>query len=100
MAESSMTAPTAVHDLAVPTWKTPRAILLGLVPLVLLIGVMAAIFATDGGLGDRTAPFATSQKLLTLAPRAQLTAVEGLGHRRLLTDAAVMARVADWCRPA
>lgn len=51
-------------------------------------------------LGDRTAPFATSQKLLTLAPRAQLTAVEGLGHRRLLTDAAVMARVADWCRPA
>jgi zinc transporter ZupT len=56
MAESSMTAPTAVHDLAVPTWKTPRAILLGLVPLVLLIGVMAAIFATDGGLGDRTAP--------------------------------------------
>jgi pimeloyl-ACP methyl ester carboxylesterase len=51
-------------------------------------------------MGDRTAPFATSQKLLTLAPRAQLTAVEGLGHRRLLTDAAVMARVTDWCRPA
>lgn len=51
-------------------------------------------------LGDRIAPFANSQKLLTLAPKAQLMAVEGLGHRRILTDTAVIARVTDWCRPA
>src|SRR5688572_25749530 len=56
MSESTVTAPSKVHDLSIPAWKTPRAILLGLVPLILLIGVMAAIFATDGGLGDRTAP--------------------------------------------
>lgn len=49
-------------------------------------------------LGDRTAPFANSQKLLTLAPKAQLMAVEGLGHRRVLSDTAVIARVTDWCR--
>lgn len=50
-------------------------------------------------LGDRTAPFANSQKLLTLAPKAQLMAVEGLGHRRILTDITVIARVTDWCKP-
>ncbi|MEA2524217.1 MAG: zinc transporter, family [Thermomicrobiales bacterium] len=35
---------------------TPRSLLLALVPLLLLAGVMALIFATDAGLGDRTAP--------------------------------------------
>jgi pimeloyl-ACP methyl ester carboxylesterase len=49
--------------------------------------------------GDRAAPFGTSQRLLTLAPRAQLLAVEGLGHKRILADAAVVARVRDWCKP-
>lgn len=38
------------------TWKSPRTILLGLTPLVLLAGVMAVILATNGGLGKRTAP--------------------------------------------
>lgn len=56
MTESSETAPTTMHDLTIPAWKTPKAILLGLVPPLLLVGVMAAIFATDGGLGDRNAP--------------------------------------------
>ncbi|CAN5873756.1 metal transporter [soil metagenome] len=56
MTESSETAPTTMHDPTIPAWKTPKAILLGLVPLLLLVGVMAAIFATDGGLGDRNAP--------------------------------------------
>lgn len=50
-------------------------------------------------LGDRTAPFASSQKLLTLAPKAQLMAVEGLGHKRILADTTVIARVRDWCKP-
>lgn len=35
---------------------TPRSWLLALVPLLLLAGVMTVIFATDGGVGDRTAP--------------------------------------------
>lgn len=56
MTESTATAPEPAHDLAMPAWKTPKAILLGLAPLILLIGVMAVIFATDGGVGDRNAP--------------------------------------------
>jgi zinc transporter ZupT len=35
---------------------TPRWIALGLLPLVLLAGVLALIVVTDAGLGDRTAP--------------------------------------------
>jgi zinc transporter, ZIP family len=35
---------------------TPRVALLALLPLVLLAAVMALIFVTDAGLGDRTAP--------------------------------------------
>ncbi len=35
---------------------TPRSWLLALVPLLLLAGVMTVIFATDGGIGERTAP--------------------------------------------
>ncbi|MGD9710595.1 MAG: ZIP family metal transporter [Thermomicrobiales bacterium] len=38
------------------TWKSPRSIILALVPLLLLAGVMAIILATDGGVGDRNAP--------------------------------------------
>src|SRR6266508_4652286 len=35
---------------------TLRVALYALVPLLLLAGVLAVIFATDAGLGDRTAP--------------------------------------------
>src|SRR5215211_1208551 len=35
---------------------TPRVALYALLPLVLLVGVLALIFATDAGLGNRTAP--------------------------------------------
>ena len=41
--------------------------------------------------GDRTAPFAVSQALARSLPRARLHATEGLGHRRVLGDAAVVA---------
>lgn len=34
----------------------PRSFLLLVIPLLLLVGVLAAIFATDGGLGDRETP--------------------------------------------
>lgn len=51
-------------------------------------------------LGDRTAPFANSQRLATLAPQARLVAVEGLGHRRILVDPKVAERVQAWCAAA
>src|SRR5215211_3450797 len=35
---------------------TPRTVLLAAVPLLLLVGVLAVILATDGGLSERTAP--------------------------------------------
>jgi ZIP family zinc transporter len=35
---------------------TPRSVLLAAVPLLLLVGVLAVILATDGGLSERTAP--------------------------------------------
>src|SRR5262245_5381066 len=38
------------------TGVTPRSALFALVPLLLLVGVLALIFATDAGLGDRAAP--------------------------------------------
>src|SRR5215212_10987703 len=38
------------------TGFTPRSILLALVPLLLLVGVLAAIVATDAGLGNRDTP--------------------------------------------
>src|SRR5680860_389886 len=56
MTDTTVSATPAQTETATGTWKTPRAILLGVVPLVLVIAVMAAIFATDGGLGDREAP--------------------------------------------
>ena len=55
MTESTATAPRST-SLAGASWKTPKAIALGLIPLALLVAVMAAIFATDGGIGDRNAP--------------------------------------------
>lgn len=54
MTETTLPAPPTTSTAA--TWKSPRAIALALLPLLLLVGVMALIFATDGGLGDRKAP--------------------------------------------
>jgi len=54
MIETTLPAPQTKTTEA--AWKTPRAIALALFPLILLVGVMAVIFATDGGLGDRNAP--------------------------------------------
>jgi pimeloyl-ACP methyl ester carboxylesterase len=41
---------------------------------------------------DRMAPLANSEALLRALPAAQLHATEGLSHRRILSDAAVIAR--------
>lgn len=41
---------------------------------------------------DRTVPFAASQALHTAWPGSRLEAAAGLGHRRLLVDAGVIAR--------
>lgn len=57
MTETTLTPPkTAGTDAEHRTGITPRMALYALVPLVLLIGVLALIFATDAGLGDRTQP--------------------------------------------
>ncbi|MEA2598545.1 MAG: zinc transporter, family, partial [Thermomicrobiales bacterium] len=50
------TKPTKAAEAERRPGITPRSLLLALVPLLLLAGVMALIFATDAGLGDRTAP--------------------------------------------
>ena len=41
---------------------------------------------------DRTVPFAASQALHAAWPGSRLEVAAGLGHRRLLADAAVVAR--------
>lgn len=49
--------------------------------------------------GDRIAPFSASQRLAQALPAARLQAHGGLGHRRILDDAAVAAAVAAHLRP-
>ncbi|HEY1393348.1 MAG TPA: alpha/beta fold hydrolase, partial [Methylibium sp.] len=46
---------------------------------------------------DRMAPFANSERWAALAPQVTLSAVAGLGHRRLLADAGVIDQVRRWC---
>ena len=43
--------------------------------------------------GDRTAPLAGSEALARVLPNSRLHTTEGLGHRRVLDDAAVLAEV-------
>jgi pimeloyl-ACP methyl ester carboxylesterase len=47
---------------------------------------------------DRTAPLASAEQLAAALPRAERFLTEGLGHRRVLADAAVLRRVADFVR--
>jgi zinc transporter, ZIP family len=60
--ESSVAEPTGVMAPQTGTTEThrigftPQSILLALVPLLLLVGVLAAIVATDAGLGNRDTP--------------------------------------------
>lgn len=51
---SPVSVDSEVND-ASTRW-TPRWIALGLLPLILLAGVLALIVATNGGIGERTAP--------------------------------------------
>ena len=44
--------------------------------------------------GDRTAPLAGSEALARVLPRSRLRTTDGLGHRRVLDDAAVVTEVA------
>lgn len=53
--ETRATPPHITDDEQSSRWSL-RWIALGLLPLVLLAGVLAVIIATDGGLGDRTVP--------------------------------------------
>lgn len=43
--------------------------------------------------GDRQAPYAGAQRLVAALPDARLVTTEGLGHRRILRDPAVVAEV-------
>jgi len=54
-ATNQITTPVASAD-AEPTRWTARWVILGLLPLILLAGVLALIVATDAGLGERTVP--------------------------------------------
>ncbi len=57
MTETTLTpTKSAATEAEHRTGITPRVALYALIPLVLLAGVLALIFATDAGLGDRTAP--------------------------------------------
>ncbi len=53
---------------------------------------------------DREVPFLSAQALHRAWPGAELLATEGLGHRRILSDPAVIARAVrfavEWDRPA
>jgi pimeloyl-ACP methyl ester carboxylesterase len=49
--------------------------------------------------GDRIAPFSASQRLAQHLPAARLEVHGGLGHRRILDDAAVAAAVVEHLRP-
>ena len=45
---------------------------------------------------DRMVPFLAAVRLQRAWPGAKLLAVEGLGHRRILSDLAVMERLSDF----
>lgn len=49
--------------------------------------------------GDRVSPLAVGQRLAAAIPAAQWLATQGLGHRRLLGDAAVAGAVVSHLRP-
>ncbi len=48
--------------------------------------------------GDREVPIAQGEQLAATWPRAELVASDGLGHRRILRDRAVIARVVEFAR--
>jgi pimeloyl-ACP methyl ester carboxylesterase len=47
---------------------------------------------------DRVAPFAASRRLVQALASARLETLAGLGHRRILDDGAVAARIAAHLR--
>ena len=48
---------------------------------------------------DRMVPFVAAVRLQRAWPGAKLFAVEGLGHRRVLSDSSVIARLSDFLNP-
>ena len=50
--------------------------------------------------GDRQTPYADAVRLVASLPDARLVTTDGLGHRRILKDAAVVRQVADLPRTA
>jgi pimeloyl-ACP methyl ester carboxylesterase len=48
--------------------------------------------------GDRQTPYADAERLVDALPDARLVTTDGLGHRRVLRDPGVVARVVDFVR--
>ena len=48
--------------------------------------------------GDRQTPYADAERLVGALPDARLVTTDGLGHRRILRDRAVVAEVVDFVR--
>ena len=46
--------------------------------------------------GDRQTPYADAERLVAALPDAELVTTEGLGHRRILRDPGVVARVVEF----
>ena len=46
--------------------------------------------------GDRQTPYAAAERLVDALPDARMVTTEGLGHRRILRDPAVIARVVEF----
>jgi len=60
-----------------------------------LIGARSSSLLVIHDRGDREVPFEDGQRLALLWPDAELLATDGLGHRRILRDPAVIARVVN-----
>ncbi len=58
-----------------------------------LIGARDTSLLVIHDIDDREVPFTHGDRLVQLWPNAQLDATEGLGHRRILRDASIVARV-------
>lgn len=60
-----------------------------------LIGARDSSLLVIHDIDDREVPFAHGDRLVQLWPNARLEATEGLGHRKILRDTAIVARVVD-----
>ena len=68
------------------------------VTLDALVGVRASDLLVIHDRDDREVPFQHGERLAAAWPGARLTATDGLGHRRILRDATVLAAAVEFAR--